>query len=146
MCHVHSTMTQSSRFYCLIGVINKLTTDELCISPVYRRVAVAKCQPQCHHSIDFLFDSNRNHTCILYCFQDIAGYLSKVADFDPLTCIWRSNFVEIFGVRKLDSLGFCWRDPTFCRFSRTLTCDRQTDHADRHRRRHRQDGRTQIRG
>ena len=40
--HVHSTMTRSSRFHCLIGVINKPTTDELCISPVYRRLAVAK--------------------------------------------------------------------------------------------------------
>jgi len=40
--HVHSTMTRSSRFHCLIGVINKPTTVELCISPVYRRLAVAK--------------------------------------------------------------------------------------------------------
>jgi len=39
---------------------------------------------QCHHSIErFLFDFNRNHASILYRFQDIAGYLSKVADFDP---------------------------------------------------------------
>jgi len=29
--HVHSTMTQSSRFHCSIGVINKPTTDELLI-------------------------------------------------------------------------------------------------------------------
>jgi len=34
--HVHSTMTRPSRFHCLIGVINKPTTDELWISPVYR--------------------------------------------------------------------------------------------------------------
>jgi len=40
--HVHSTVTRSSRFHCLIGVINKPTTVELCISPVYRRLAVAK--------------------------------------------------------------------------------------------------------
>jgi len=40
--HVHSTVMRSSRFCCLIGVINKLTTDELCISPVYQRLAVAK--------------------------------------------------------------------------------------------------------
>jgi len=39
--HVHSTVTRASRFYCLIGVINKPTTVELCISPVYRRLAVA---------------------------------------------------------------------------------------------------------
>ena len=39
--HVHSTMTRSSRYLCLIGVINKPTTVELCISPVYRRLAVA---------------------------------------------------------------------------------------------------------
>jgi len=40
--HVHSTMTRSSGFHCLIGVLNKPTTVELCISPVYRRLAVAK--------------------------------------------------------------------------------------------------------
>ena len=40
--HVHSTMTRSSRFRCPIGVINKPTTDELWISPAYRRLAVAK--------------------------------------------------------------------------------------------------------
>ena len=30
---------------------------------------------------DFLFDFNRNYGSILYRFRDIAGYLSKVADF-----------------------------------------------------------------
>ena len=40
--HVHSTVTRSSRFHCLIGVINKPTTVELCIAPAYRRLAVAK--------------------------------------------------------------------------------------------------------
>jgi len=39
---VHSTMMRSSRFRCPIGVINKRTTDELWISPVYRRLALAK--------------------------------------------------------------------------------------------------------
>jgi len=40
--HVQSTVNRASRFHCLIGVINKPTTVELCISPVYRRLAVAK--------------------------------------------------------------------------------------------------------
>jgi len=40
--HLHSTMTRSSRFHCPIGVINKPTTNELCISTVYGRLAVAK--------------------------------------------------------------------------------------------------------
>ena len=40
--HVHSTMTRSSRFRCPVGVINKPTTVELWISPVYWRLAVAK--------------------------------------------------------------------------------------------------------
>ena len=40
--HVHSTMTRTSRFHCLIGVIYKPTTVELCIPHVYRRLAVAK--------------------------------------------------------------------------------------------------------
>jgi len=50
-------------------------------------------QRQCHHSIErirlFLFDFNRNYVSILYRFRDIAGYLSKVADFDHPTCIRR---------------------------------------------------------
>jgi len=33
--HVHTTMMRSSRFHCLIGVINKPTTVELFISLVY---------------------------------------------------------------------------------------------------------------
>jgi len=42
--HVHSTMTRSSRFHCLIGVINKPTTDQIVdiTCTVYRRLAVAK--------------------------------------------------------------------------------------------------------
>ena len=32
---------------------------------------------------DFLFDFNRNYVSIFYRFRDIAGYMSKVADFDP---------------------------------------------------------------
>jgi len=40
--HVHSTMTRSSRFRCPVGVINKTTTVELWISPVYRWLAVVK--------------------------------------------------------------------------------------------------------
>jgi len=38
---------------------------------------------------DFLFDFNRNYVCIFYRFRDIAGYWSKVADFDHPTCIQR---------------------------------------------------------
>jgi len=37
---------------------------------------------------DFLFDFNTNCASILYRFRDIAGYLSKVADFHH-ACIWR---------------------------------------------------------
>ena len=40
--NVHSTMMWPSRFHCLRCVINKPTTDDLWISPVYRRLAVAK--------------------------------------------------------------------------------------------------------
>jgi len=36
-----------------------------------------------YSAYDFLFDFNGNHASILYRFRDIAGYLSKVADFDP---------------------------------------------------------------
>jgi len=46
--HVHSIMTRSSRFHCPIGVINKPTTDELWISPVYRRNILS---PQCRNCL-----------------------------------------------------------------------------------------------
>jgi len=48
-------------------------------------------QRQCHHSIERirLFDLNRNYVSIFYRFRYIAGYLSKVADFDQPTCIRR---------------------------------------------------------
>ena len=36
-----------------------------------------------YSAYDFLFDFNRNHASIFYRFRDIAGYLSKVADFNP---------------------------------------------------------------
>jgi len=40
--HVRLTVTRSSRFHCLIGVINKPTTVELCILSIYRRLTVAE--------------------------------------------------------------------------------------------------------
>jgi len=44
---------------------------------------------------DFLFDFNRNHASIFYRFRDIAGYLSKVADFDP-------PYAPVFGVPAVE--------------------------------------------
>jgi len=58
-----------------------------------RQLAGTQGHRQCHHSIlhayDFLFDFNRNYVSIFYRFQEIDGYLSKVADFDHPTCIRR---------------------------------------------------------
>ena len=56
---------------------------------------------------DFLFDFNRNYASILYHFCVIERYLSEVTNFNYPTCIWRprSNFTEIFGIRKLESTG-----------------------------------------
>ena len=75
--------------------------------------------------------------CIFYRFRDIAGYLSKIDDFDPphlhLAPPQEVTPVEFRGdlwIRKLESLGYrvvllC--DPTFSHFSRTPTCDGRTD-------------------
>jgi len=41
-----------------------------------------------YSAYDFIFDFNRNYASILYLFRDIAGYLSKVADFDPPHLHW----------------------------------------------------------
>ena len=80
-------------------------------------------------------------TC--YRFRDIAGYLSKVADFDPP----HLHSAPSLGVTPVEFRGDIWHqktrvlvwcclcDPTFSRFSRTPTCDRQTD---TDRQRHRQ--------
>ena len=48
-------------------------------------LGVTQGHRQCHYSIERirLFDFNRNHASILYRFRGMAGYLSKVADFDP---------------------------------------------------------------
>ena len=71
---------------------------------------------QCHHSIERIRLPIRlqQKPCVyLVPFSRYSHYLSKVADFDHRTCIrrprrgWpRSNFAEMFGIRKLDSLGY----------------------------------------
>jgi len=84
---------------------------------------------------DFLFDFNS--VSILYRFRDIpvAGYLSKVADFDPphlpSAPLWGATPFEFRGDlwrQKTRVPGWCcFCDPVFSRFSRTPTCDRRTD-------------------
>jgi len=74
----------------------------------------------------------------LYRFRDIASYLSKVADFDPP----HLHLAPPQGVIPVEFRGDLWqprtrvpelscgvvlRDPTFSYFSRTPTCDGQTD-------------------
>jgi len=56
---------------------------------------------------------NRYYVSILYRYRDIAGYLSKVADFDPPHLHFASSegatpveFAEIFCTRKIESLGY----------------------------------------
>jgi len=46
----------------------------------------AKCRKW--GSLGQLGGTQGHHASILYRFRDIAGYLWKVADFDPPTCIW----------------------------------------------------------
>ena len=53
--------------YVISALSNQLSYRRLCLSISY----------------SFLFDFNRNRASILYRFRDIAGYLWKVADFDP---------------------------------------------------------------
>ena len=62
------------------------------------------------NSYDLLFDFNKNYASILYRFRDIAICRKLPILADP-TCIWRprrerpgSNFSEIFGIRKLETL------------------------------------------
>ena len=57
---------------------------------------------------DFLFDFNRNHASILYRFRDIAGYLSKVADFDPP----HLYLAPPQGMTPVEFRGDLWRQKT----------------------------------
>ena len=66
-----------------------------------------------YSAYDFLFDFNRNYMSIFCRFRDIAGYLSKVADFYPPHLhlappqgVIPVEFAEIFGAGKLESLGY----------------------------------------
>ena len=94
-------------------------------------------------SYDFLFDFNRNYVSIFYHFRDIASYLSKVADVDHSPPAFGALVGGDPGRISRRSLapenqspcGIVWCclcDPTFCRFSKTPACDRQTD-TDGHR-------------
>jgi len=53
---------------------------------------------------DFLFDFNRNYVSIFYRFRDIAGYLSKVADFDPP----HLHLASPWGVTPVEFRGDLW--------------------------------------
>ena len=57
---------------------------------------------------DFLFDCNRNYMSILYRFRDIAGYWSKVADFDPP----HLHSAPQQGVTPVEFRGDLWRQKT----------------------------------
>jgi len=67
--------------------------------------------PGCPGSKAVKWSSLLLYVSIFYRFRDIDGYLPKVADFDPPprafgALEFQSNFAEIFGVSKLDSLGY----------------------------------------
>ena len=71
---------------------------------------------QCKHSIDIydhLFDFNRNYVYLSLFSRYSRLFVKKSPILTHPTCIWhprrgwpRSNFVQIFGVRKLESLGY----------------------------------------
>ena len=68
-------------------------------------------QRQCHYlmsAYDFLFDFNRNYASIFYRFRDIAGYLWKVADFDPTP----PSFGALVGVTPVEFRRDLWRQKT----------------------------------
>ena len=57
---------------------------------------------------DFLFDFNRNYVSIFYRFRDIAGYWSKLADFDPPNL----HLVPPQGVTPVEFRGNLWCQET----------------------------------
>jgi len=79
---------------------------------------------------------------MLYLFRDIAGYLWKVADFDPphLHLVTPVEFRGDLWHQKTKSpwaiVWCCLCDPTFSRFSRTPTCGGGPGQTDRRTERH----------
>ena len=67
--YVHSTVTRSSRFHCLTGVINKPTTVELCIYHLYTDDALGRnfLSPQCRNCSH---DPDRAHLGNTHSSQD----------------------------------------------------------------------------
>ena len=57
---------------------------------------------------DFLFDFNRNCVSVFCHFRDIAGYLSKVADFDPPHLLSAPSQ----GVTPVEFRGDLWHQKT----------------------------------
>ena len=57
---------------------------------------------------DFLFDFNRNYVSIFYRFRDVAGQLSKVADFDPP----HMHSAPSQGVTPVEFRGDLWHQKT----------------------------------
>ena len=82
------------------------------------RLGVTQGHRKCRHSIERIQLPIRlygTYASILYRFRDIASYLSKVADFNPLHLHLAAPIVvdpgrilltKIFGNRKLESLGY----------------------------------------
>ena len=76
-------------------------------------------------------------SCTLYRFQDIAGYLSKVADLPTPPAFGAPVGGDPGGISRRclasennspwATVWYCLCDSTFSRFSRTPTCDGQTD-------------------
>ena len=89
---------------------------------------------QCHHFIESIHDLsvnfNRNYASVLYCFWDIASYLSKVAAFNPP----HQYLVPPSGVTPVEFCRDLWQQKTrvpklLCGiypFQSISTCDRQT--------------------
>jgi len=77
--HVYSTVMPSSRFQCPIGVINKPTAGELWISPVYRRLAVAKFS-----SVEIAHDPDHAHLGNTHSSQDYFARPTRVQNLKSL--------------------------------------------------------------
>jgi len=61
-----------------------------------------------YSAYNFLFNFNSNYVFIFYRFRDIAGYLSKVADFDPL----HLQLAPPQGVIRVEFHGDLWHQKT----------------------------------
>jgi len=111
----------------------KLSYEVLAWLSVWGKVWIC-IWPSWFHCHSLSLASLKSRLVLVLAYSGNPGQSLEGRKTDMCVCVCvHSNFAEIFGIRKLESLVYratlwlCLCDPMFSHFSRTPTCDRQTD-------------------